>query len=135
MIRDRIVAGVRDAHLSEKMQLDAELTLEKAVALARQTEVVRQQQIVVRGVTRDEGNVEAVKSEIRHCQEYAKNSKVPRSGMQRPSDGVCSRCGRRPPHSKFRCPAKNAKCHKCSKKGHYQSMCRSKASISNRYSV
>ena len=42
MIRDRIVAGVRDAHLSEKMQLDAELTLEKAVALARQTEVVRQ---------------------------------------------------------------------------------------------
>ena len=34
------------------------------MALARQTEVVRQQQIVVCGVTRDEGKVEAVKSSL-----------------------------------------------------------------------
>ena len=131
MIRDRIVAGVRDAYLPEKMQLDAELTLEKAVALAQQTEVIRQQQIVARGITRDKGKIDAVKSEIRHRQEYAKNFEVTHSSMQRPPGGVCSRCGRRPPHSKFRCPAKNAKCHECSKKGHYQSMCRSKASISS----
>ena len=31
MIRDRLVVGLRDANLSEKLQLDSELTLEKAI--------------------------------------------------------------------------------------------------------
>ena len=43
MIRDRIVVGIINAKLSEKLQLDAELTLEKAVTQARQAETVRQQ--------------------------------------------------------------------------------------------
>ena len=49
MIRDRIVVGLRDAALSEKLQLDSKLTLEKAVTKARQAKTVRQQQSVVRG--------------------------------------------------------------------------------------
>ena len=35
MIRDRIVVGIRNAPLSEKLQLDSELTLEKAVTQVR----------------------------------------------------------------------------------------------------
>ena len=49
MIRDRLVVGLLDASLSEKMQLDPELTLDKAIALARQSEAVHKQQPVVRG--------------------------------------------------------------------------------------
>ncbi|UYV81698.1 hypothetical protein LAZ67_20002018 [Cordylochernes scorpioides] len=45
LIRDRIVVGVRDKALSERMQLDSELTLEKAVKMVRQQESVRQQQV------------------------------------------------------------------------------------------
>ncbi|UYV62382.1 K02A2.6-like, partial [Cordylochernes scorpioides] len=45
LIRDRIVVGVRDKALSERMQLDSELTLEKAVKMVRQQEAVRQQQV------------------------------------------------------------------------------------------
>ena len=41
MIRDRIVVGPRDAGLSEKLQLDSVLTLEKVVTRARQAETVR----------------------------------------------------------------------------------------------
>ena len=33
MVRDRIVVGIRVGHLSEKMQMDPELTLDKAVNL------------------------------------------------------------------------------------------------------
>ena len=40
MIRDRIVVGLFDTSLSEKMQLDPELTLSKAVAMACQTEAI-----------------------------------------------------------------------------------------------
>eukprot|EP00731_Ephydatia_muelleri_P017556 Em0010g654a len=49
MIRDRLVVGIRDANLSEKLQLDSELTLEKAIAMARQSESVKLQQATVRG--------------------------------------------------------------------------------------
>ena len=49
MIRDRIVVGLRDARLSEKLQLDAGLTLEKAITAIRQAEAMKQQQPIVRG--------------------------------------------------------------------------------------
>ena len=47
MIRDRLVVGLRDANLSEKLQLDSELTLEKAIAMAHQSESVKLQQATV----------------------------------------------------------------------------------------
>ena len=49
MIRDRIVVGLRDQKLSERLQLEADLTLEKAMTMARQSESVRKQQSVIRG--------------------------------------------------------------------------------------
>ena len=44
LIRDRIVVGIRDKNLSEKLQLESDLTLEKAVNLFLQRETVRKQQ-------------------------------------------------------------------------------------------
>ena len=44
MIRDRIVVSLKDASLSEKLQPDSELTLEKAIVKARQSEMVKKQQ-------------------------------------------------------------------------------------------
>lgn len=38
MIRDCIVVGLRNSALSEKLQMDSELTLEKATTAARQSE-------------------------------------------------------------------------------------------------
>ena len=50
MIRDRIVVvGLHDRKLSERLQLEADLTLEKAITMARQSENVRKQQSVIRG--------------------------------------------------------------------------------------
>ena len=40
MIRDRIVVGLKDATLAEKLQLDSDLTLEKAITRARKSESV-----------------------------------------------------------------------------------------------
>ncbi|KAL5506839.1 hypothetical protein EMCRGX_G008586 [Ephydatia muelleri] len=44
MIRDRLVVGLLDCALSERLQLDPELTLEKAKRAARQKEAVKEQQ-------------------------------------------------------------------------------------------
>lgn len=44
LIRDRIVVGLRNKRLSEKLQLDASLTLGKATAQGRQSEEIKKQQ-------------------------------------------------------------------------------------------
>ena len=49
MIRDRLVVGLLDATLSEKLELDPDLTLEKAIAKVCNAETVKSQQAVVRG--------------------------------------------------------------------------------------
>ena len=48
LIRDHVVVGIRDKALSEKLQLEAELTLERAINQVRQKEAVRKQQTVLR---------------------------------------------------------------------------------------
>ena len=55
MIQDRIVIGIWDAKLSEKLQLGAELALSKAVTQVRQAEAVKLQQPLVslRGETHE----------------------------------------------------------------------------------
>ena len=47
LIRDRIVVGICDSSLSAKLQMDSELTLEKAKRLVRQQEAVRGQQAIL----------------------------------------------------------------------------------------
>ena len=42
MIRDYLVVGIRDESLSERLQMESDLTLEKAKKLIRQNEAVQQ---------------------------------------------------------------------------------------------
>ena len=126
LIRDRIVVGLRDAKVSEKLQTDSELTLEKAVILARQNEAIKQQQLNLRdssssqlGAT-NSVNIDAIKKT------YRQRPQPRTSQPQMANNSVCSRCGKSPSHSKDRCPAREATCRKCNKKGHFRVVCRSK---------
>ncbi|EDO31465.1 predicted protein [Nematostella vectensis] len=47
--RGRLVVGLLEDNLAEKLQLDSDLTLEKAIMKARQSESIKQQQSVIRG--------------------------------------------------------------------------------------
>ena len=47
MIRDRIVVGLKDVKLSERLQTDPDLTLQKAVQQACQSEAVKKQQALI----------------------------------------------------------------------------------------
>ena len=49
MLRDRLVVGLLSVRLSEKLQLDAELTLEKAITQVHQAEAIKFHQSVIRG--------------------------------------------------------------------------------------
>lgn len=119
LIRDRIVVGIRDANLSEKLQLDANLTLEKAVSQVRQSESVKRQQSLLRQEGREESG--ALVGSIR------KKSAQPEINPR--GNSSCYRCGRSPIHDRRFCPAKDATCRRCGKRGHYQAVCKSSAKV------
>ena len=130
LIRDRIVIGIRDKALSRRLQLDADLTLEKAMRLVRQNEAVGEQQKVLQGNLeyKKESLVrqnETVGGQQKESAESVDLDKVGVSSKHRGGEKrKCSRCGRE--HgANGRCPAQNAVCFGCKRKGHFRSMCRS----------
>ena len=60
MIRDRIVVIIRDQALSQRMQLNCDLTLEKAKTLSRQREAVREDQEILGSSTKATLSVDQV---------------------------------------------------------------------------
>ena len=128
MVRDRIVVGIKDFKLSEKLQMDNELTLEKAISLARNSESVKQQQSTIRTDLLTEPKIEQIKG-FSHKRVYTGKSVISntyKSKQPRATDAnSCTRCGQTPAHAKTNCPAREAVCHKCKKKGHFKAYCRS----------
>ena len=57
MIRDRIVVGSCDQAQSERLQMDARLTLEKAKTLVRHREAVHKQQILLKHGQKDNKSI------------------------------------------------------------------------------
>lgn len=124
MIRDRIVVGIRDSSLSEKLQLDADLTLEKVKTLVRQREAVHEQQALLqRGTLEETSSLDFVGR--RSFQSKPKGPKQGGRGTPRPSTTRCTRCGKGP-HAPQSCPARDATCHKCGRTGHFAAKCYSK---------
>jgi len=127
MIRDRIVVGIRDSALSERLQLDPDLTLEKAKTLVRQREDVHEQQAILRGSgpTKQEMAVDFVKRKHPFKGRVAHKT-PPKSNQPQSANGKCSRCGKGP-HPRQSCPAREAVCHNCKKKGHFSTQCFAKS--------
>ncbi|XP_028514411.1 uncharacterized protein K02A2.6 [Exaiptasia diaphana] len=128
LIRDRIVVGLADAKLSEKLQLDSKLTLEKAIEIARQSESVKKQQQVLRNPDQvnsspSQANVDAINTRKNGKPRNARNASKPTASASA-SETRCQRCGNTN-HKRSACPAKDAQCHNCNKKGHFSKVCRS----------
>ena len=118
LIRDRLVVGIRDGALSERLQLESDLTLDKAKQLIRQREAVRaQQEILHKPQTKADTSLDAVR------QSTTTRRKLPAiPHTSKPPLGNCRRCGNGI-HPRHLCPAKEATCFKCNRRGHYSSQC------------
>ena len=133
MIRDRLVVGTRDNALSATLQTDTVLTLETAKLKIRQSEAVQEQQRELKGAESGRpGNVDNVHS--RRRPNYS-DKRVESSRQRETSSGTarekqrdkqCSRCGKGQ-HPRDKCPAREATCHNCQRKGHNSSQCHSKS--------
>ena len=118
LIRDRIVAGVSDDTLSDELQAKASLTLEEAVKMARQFEARQENKSMLRGSQ----EVHAVQHKPQVKSKFRPSPTGSHSDKQH-----CSYCGQES-HARDTCPARQAICRHCSKKGHYAAVCRSRPS-------
>jgi len=117
MICDRIVIGIRDSSLSEQLQMDPELTVERAKTIVRQREAVCEKQCVFKGNRVEPSLFEAVSRTL-----HTKPRRIYRSEGPK----KCLRCGRNPPNPHDSCPARDAKCNRCGKIGHFGAVCLTK---------
>jgi hypothetical protein len=116
LIRDRIVVGVADRRLSERLQLLDGLDYKKAVEIARSYETVQKQNQMLRSEVAGAGTV------VNRVQGKTKARK--RKNFFTP--WKCFGCGNEKMHKKEECPARNSKCNKCAKEGHWAKVCKSK---------
>ena len=133
MVRDRILVGIRDSALSERLQLDSKLTLEKAKKLVWQKEAVHEHQQFLSNKSSERlgAVVDAMtkgNSKQRSCRgrQNRSLSRPPTQQSQPANQPVCTRCGKGV-HFRSTCPAREAVCHKCNKRGHYSTVCCTKA--------
>ena len=118
--------------MSERLQTDASLMLEKAKTVIRLREAVQEQQLILfQGENVDQ------QSAINHVKgkPFQRHGAAPhRPPASRPSQQVasqchsskCSQCGKGP-HLRHQYPAKDAVCYNCKKKGHFSKQCLSKS--------
>jgi len=117
MLRDRIVVGVKDDKLSESLQMDRNLSLNKAIDKVKLWESVKTQQETVRGVSK---GLEALsvtrKVQFKSNKNYFNSSK----------SFKCYRCGDTNFHEKEACPGYKIRCRYCNIIGHFERCCSKK---------
>ena len=82
-IRDKIVIGISDLEVSEKLQLEPELSLEKAIQIICQSEQIKQQNVSLRAYS--ECVVDAMRQG--RLQSNGRNGAKDRPQWQRRKDG------------------------------------------------
>ena len=141
MLRDRLVVGIRDAKVSETLQMYADLILEKAKVI-RQKEAVKEQTQQLHPTDhksmdevrnpRPRWNKNAINC---HTCRMHRDARDKRGSPKGQTSHNYTRCGQTKHKPGDRCPAKEAICRKCNKKGHYAAACFSKTQAASAHEV
>ena len=93
LIWDTIEAGIKDKKLSEQLQLDSNLTLEKAITKTRQSETVKKQQTFLQE-TKSKPTTSLLDrlSKGKVKEDMKKEKKPPKSKNGKTPEAQCSRC-------------------------------------------
>ena len=117
LIRDRIVVGL-DVKLNEKLEIDSTLTLQTAINKVRQNESVKKQQEILKSGSTDPPEVDEVN------EAKGKRDGRPRGSTKRKCMHCVDHCGSTSEnHWRQKCPARDATCVRCNKRGHFAKVC------------
>ncbi|UYV73923.1 K02A2.6-like, partial [Cordylochernes scorpioides] len=113
LIRDRIVYGIHDKVLKERLLREPNLTLLKAIEMCK-TDKISKQQIKI--MQNNQNICQIRKYEKKHS---------PKRNQESEKEFKCQRCGKS--HRAKNCPAWGKRCSKCKKMNHFAAFCKSSA--------
>lgn len=137
MVRDRIVLGITEASIQEKLLGIDDLKCGKAIEICRAAEMTRMQALTVQGCKSVNVIKSTVHTEKSNNQTGTKNDKFKNkiSNYNHANKNYtnsrkidCFRCGRS--HELNKCPAYGKKCLKCGISNHFKAQCKVKKGIS-----
>ena len=130
MIKDRIVCGIRNKSLQQKLLRDPKLTLDTLVDTCRAWEATAVQAATLHP---KDTSVNQISRSNHRGRGRGRNRPMDRNRTPQPqrqdsrsdqaSRGHCGYCGYEN-HNRDKCPARNAKCTNCQIKGHFAKVCR-----------
>ena len=115
LIRNRIVFGIQDSSVRERLLRDAKLTLETAIEKVRSSELTQIQLKQIKADKTTDESISAITTE-----------KLPEKLPSKFPMIDCNFCGRRHPRNKNLCLAYGSKCQKCGLANHFAKKCRTK---------
>ena len=117
MIWDRLIIGRHNQQLSKWLQVEPELTLAKAEKLTRQRAAIGQQQQKLKVPAETKLQLESMSRGPRIPHPHRKPTQQ-RDKNRSDQQAKANRCGK-DSHPIQKCPARDAQCQKCKRKGHY----------------
>ena len=116
MIRDKIVFGVHDTRIKERLLREADLTLARALDVCRAAETSKHQ---MDAMGTAHAQIHAV-----HTQKHARTTRKPmiKPPANSKRESTCQYCGQT--HAPRQCPAFGKVCKKCSGMNHFAVVCR-----------
>ncbi|UYV84832.1 K02A2.6-like, partial [Cordylochernes scorpioides] len=113
LIRDRIVYGIQDKALQERLLREPNLTLIKAIEMCKTDEISKQQ---IKIMQNNQNICQIRKYEKKHS---------PKQNQESEKEFKCQRCGKS--HRAKNCPAWGKRCSKCKKMNHFAAFCKGSA--------
>ncbi|UYV84995.1 FAM91A1 [Cordylochernes scorpioides] len=113
LIRDRIVYGIQDKALQERLLREPNLTLLKVIEMCKTDEISKQQ---IKIMQNNQNICQIRKYEKKHS---------PKQNQESEKEFECQRCGKS--HRAKNCPAWGKRCSKCKKMNHFAAFCKSSA--------
>ncbi len=128
LLRDRIVCGILDNNLRERLLRESELDLDKCVQICRATELSKEQLKTLETPS----TVHAVRSKQpshpSSSQKKGKNRRNPsKQSTQTAAMIDCKFCGKTHEMKRSQCPAYGQTCRKCKRPNHFANCCQSKS--------
>ena len=119
MIRDRLVVGISNKVVKERMLREPELTLHQAVTICRADEESQKGLNIMKNDDTD------MVRQSHKAKSKDLKQRLPKSDYMKQKQRnakTCGRCGK--VHGARECPAYGKTCHLCKKKNHFSKMCR-----------
>lgn len=127
LLRDRIVCGIVNNTVRDRLLRTEDLTLSKAIQICQAAEISKEERVCIDGKSSEEVEVNAMSERGARGRRGRGGRGWRGAGAGRPrAPAACASCGSARCAGGDRCPARHALCFVCDKKGHFSRVCAEK---------